>query len=102
MTLKNHERSPLSPRERAGVRRESRDADSIFAMADVQAAAGLEFVRRTATGAGGTSSTASGSAPRWVRLTRTNNTFRAYSSTNGNTWTAIGSATTFTNGPPNP
>jgi hypothetical protein len=30
-----------------------------------------------------------------VRLTRTNNTFSAYYSTNGSTWTAVGSAVTF-------
>jgi hypothetical protein len=32
-----------------------------------------------------------GSAPSWVRLTRTNNTFTAYYSADGNTWTLIGS-----------
>jgi hypothetical protein len=34
--------------------------------------------------------------PKWVRLTRTNNTFRAYSSSDGITWAAIGTSSTFT------
>jgi fibronectin type 3 domain-containing protein len=82
---------------KAGVMiRENLYADSRFAMVDVQPTAGIEFVRRTSTGGAGSTSTLAGSAPRWVRLTRTNNTFRAFSSTDGNTWTAVGTATTFT------
>src|SRR5258708_5244974 len=75
--------------------RENLYADSRFALADVQPTAGLEFITRTSTGASATESMASGTAPKWVRLTRTNNTFRAYSSADGTTWTAIGSAVTF-------
>jgi beta-galactosidase len=76
--------------------RENLYADSRFAMVDVQSTAGLEFARRTSPGSAATTSTASGSPPRWVRLAQTNNTFTAYSSTDGNTWSALGSAATVT------
>jgi regulation of enolase protein 1 (concanavalin A-like superfamily) len=55
---------------------------------------GLNFQRRTATNgvsdgvAGG-----AGAAPYWVRLQRVGNTFTSSVSTNGVTWTTIGSAT---------
>ena len=35
----------------------------------------------------------SGSAPVWVRLVRSGNTFTSYRSTNGTTWTTISSRT---------
>jgi regulation of enolase protein 1 (concanavalin A-like superfamily) len=57
--------------------------------------------RRTATG-GSTSSTASSAnsaLPSWVRLVRTGSTFRAYHSSNGSTWTAIGGGVTVAIGP---
>ena len=85
-----------SANAKAGVMiRQNTDADSAFAMVDVQPTAGLEFATRTANGGSATASTATGSAPRWVRLTRTNNTFRAYASTDGNSWSALGSTVTF-------
>jgi hypothetical protein len=78
---------------KAGVMiRENLYSDSRFAMADVKSTAGIEFVRRTSTGAATNSSGASGTPPRWVRLARTNNTFYAYSSANGSTWTQVGPA----------
>lgn len=84
-----------SANAKAGVMiRENLYSDSRFAMADVQSAAGIEFVRRTSTGASTNSSGASGTPPRWVRLARTNNTFYAYSSANGSTWTQVGPAVT--------
>jgi len=80
---------------KAGVMiRENLYADSRFAMADVESTAGVEFVRRTSTGASTNASGASGTPPRWVRLARTNNSFSAYSSANGSTWSQIGSAVT--------
>jgi beta-galactosidase len=86
-----------SANAQAGVMiRENLYADSRFAMADVQSTAGTEFVRRTGTGSAASTSTGTGTPPRWVRLTRTNNTFQAYSSSNGSTWSAVGSAATFT------
>ncbi len=86
-----------SANAKAGVMiRENLYADSQFAMADVQPSAGMEFVRRNGNGANAVGTTVAGTAPKWVRLTRTNNTFRAYSSSDGNSWTAIGTASTFT------
>jgi beta-galactosidase len=86
-----------SANSKAGVMiRESFYADSQYALADVQSTAGIEFSTRNGDGASAASSTANGTPPEWVRLTRTNNTFRAYSSANGSTWTAIGSPVTFT------
>jgi beta-galactosidase len=82
---------------KAGVMiRENFYADSQYAMADLQSTSGYEFSARNGDKANPSSSTVSGSAPGWVRLTRTNNTFRAYSSPNGSTWTAIGSSVNFT------
>ncbi|MGD0251473.1 MAG: beta-galactosidase GalA [Verrucomicrobiota bacterium] len=86
-----------SANAKAGVMiRENLYADSQYALADVQSTAGVEFNTRNGDGASAASSAVSGTAPEWVRLTRTNNTFRAYSSANGSTWTAIGSAANFT------
>jgi hypothetical protein len=48
-------------------------------------------VRRTTTGGTTTSTSKTGVAiPVWVRLTRSGNTFTAQYSTNGNTWTQVG------------
>jgi len=83
---------------KAGVMiRENLYADSQYALADVQSTAGVEFSARNGDGASASASTVGGiTAPRWVRLTRTNSTFRAYYSSDGNTWTSAGSAVTFT------
>ena len=86
-----------SANAKAGVMiRENLYADSQFAMADVQRSAGTEFVRRNGNGANAVGTTVTGTAPKWVRLTRTNNTFRAYSSSDGTAWAAIGTSSTFT------
>ena len=86
-----------SANAKAGVMiRENLYADSQFAMADVQQSAGMEFVRRNGNGANAVGTTVAGTAPKWVRLTRPNNTFRAYSSSDGTTWAAIGTSSTFT------
>ncbi|MGA9779850.1 MAG: beta-galactosidase GalA [Verrucomicrobiia bacterium] len=73
--------------------RQSLAANSSHAMADVEPSAGIEFIWRNSTGTSAASSVVSGTAPNWVRLTRTNNTFAAYWSPDGNTWTQIGSPT---------
>jgi hypothetical protein len=73
--------------------RESLAANSSHAMADVEAGAGAEFIWRNGTGASASSAVTNGALPGWVRLTRTNNTFTAYSSTDGKTWTEIGTPT---------
>jgi regulation of enolase protein 1 (concanavalin A-like superfamily) len=60
----------------------------------LSAANGLAFQRRVATG-GVTTHTAGGSAtaPYWVRLTRSGNTFTAYKSIDGVNWTLVGTDT---------
>ncbi|MGD0744819.1 MAG: beta-galactosidase GalA [Verrucomicrobiota bacterium] len=75
--------------------RESLAANSRHASADVEASEGIEFLWRTNTGSTSISGVASGlTAPYWVRLTRTNDTFQAYCSPDGNAWAQIGSAVT--------
>jgi hypothetical protein len=60
---------------------------------------GVTFQRRTSTGGSSTSTTTAGiTAPRWVRLVRSGNSFTASYSSNGTSWTAIGSAVTITMG----
>ncbi len=56
------------------------------------------WVRRTATGGSTTSSNSnSGTIPNtWVRLVRSGNTITAYKSTNGTSWTTVGSTTNTT------
>ena len=55
---------------------------------------GIKFLRRTSTG-GSTSSTTVSSlkAPMWLKLVRSGSTFTSYYSTNGTSWTLIGSQT---------
>ena len=84
---------------KAGVMmRETLTAGSKHASMFVSSAKGLAFQRRAATG--GTSTHTSGgtsTAPHWVRVTRRGNTFSAYVSSDGSTWTLVGSqATTMT------
>ena len=80
---------------KAGVMiRESLTAQSPHAMTVASVAKGYAFQRRPDTGvysehtAGG-----SGGPPGWVRLVRTGDLFESYRSTNGSTWTKIGSDT---------
>jgi len=73
--------------------RESLAANSSHAMADVESGAGIEFIWRNGTGASASSAVTNGAPPAWVRLTRTNNTFTAYSSTDGKTWMEVGAPT---------
>jgi hypothetical protein len=80
---------------KAGVMiRETLNANSTFADAIVTSANGTAFQRRTSTG--GTATTTAGPAatvPYWVRIERVGNTFTGSVSTNGTTWTAIGTET---------
>jgi hypothetical protein len=80
---------------KAGVMiRESLNANSTHALVNVTPSAGVEFIRRTTTGGGSTATGNSGiTAPHWVRLVRSGNTFTAYRSADGSTWTTIGSDT---------
>jgi hypothetical protein len=80
---------------KAGVMvRETLDANSVHAFMALTPGNGLSFQRRTTTG--GTSANTSGggaSAPRWVRVTREGSLLTGYASTDGTTWTTVGSAT---------
>ena len=78
----------------AGVMiRESLSAGSRHAFAHITVGHGYAFDRRTETGVesehadGG-----AGSAPGWVRLVRRGSTFEAFQSSDGQTWTSMGSA----------
>jgi beta-galactosidase len=79
--------------------RETLAAGSRRVLADVEpvTSTGIEFIWRATNNGVSSSSTVTGqTAPNWVRLTRTNNTFTAYYSGNGNTWTQIGTPTNIT------
>ncbi len=53
---------------------------------------GVNFQRRITTNAGSEQTTQAGiTAPQWVRLSRSGNTFTGEYSANGNTWTTLGS-----------
>ena len=72
--------------------RESLAANSTHALVDVEPAAGLEFLSRTNTGGITSATSITGAAPKWVRLTRTNNFFLGYWGTDGKTWTLLSAA----------
>ena len=80
---------------KAGVMiRASAAAGAAHAFVLVSAEKGVAFQRRQASG--GTSVSTAGSlsaAPRWIKLTRSGNTFTAYESADGSKWTAMGSDT---------
>jgi regulation of enolase protein 1 (concanavalin A-like superfamily) len=74
--------------------RASLNANSAHAFALVSAAKGVAFQRRRA--AGGQSTNTAGAtvrAPYWVRLVRSGTTVTAYVSSNGTSWTRLGSDT---------
>ncbi len=77
---------------KAGVMiRATLDPGSAHAFMLVSAGKGLAFQRRTA--AGGVSTSTAGplaTAPHWVRLDRAGNSFKAYQSPDGATWTLVG------------
>lgn len=75
--------------------RASLDANSANAFIAVTPANGVSFqTRSTAGGTSGFNNTTGLVAPYWIRLVRSGNTFTAYRSPNGVTWTQQGSATT--------
>jgi len=77
----------------AGVMiRETLNANSTHASLLVTAAKGLQFKTRSTTGGTTSKTTVNGiTAPYWVRVVRTGNTFTASRSSNGVTWTVVGS-----------
>ncbi|HMD54064.1 MAG TPA: RICIN domain-containing protein [Phycisphaerae bacterium] len=82
---------------KAGVMfRNSNAANDLFADVVVKpAGGGLEFQwRSTVGGSASATSVSIGNEPVWVRLVRSGNNFSAYYSTNGTTWTQIGTAET--------
>jgi regulation of enolase protein 1 (concanavalin A-like superfamily) len=74
--------------------RASTAANAAHAFMLVSTGKGLAFQRRS-TGGGSSVHTSggSGTAPRWVRLTRNGDVITAYASTDGASWTTVGSAT---------
>jgi regulation of enolase protein 1 (concanavalin A-like superfamily) len=80
---------------KAGVMiRETQNAGSAHAFMLVSAGKGVAFQRRDVTD--GTSVSTAGSAstaPHWVRLTRSGNTFTAYESSDGTSWMQVGTDT---------
>jgi GH18 family chitinase/regulation of enolase protein 1 (concanavalin A-like superfamily) len=80
---------------KAGVMiRETLSADSKHAGTFVTAANGVAFQRRlTAAGASTDTHTTGLAAPHWVRVVRSGSTFTSYRSTDGSTWTQVGTDT---------
>ena len=75
--------------------RESTAAGSMNAAVLITPANGVTFQRRTSTDGGTTATIVGGvTAPRWVRLVRTANSFAAYYSSNGLAWTQVGTSQT--------
>jgi phosphatidylserine/phosphatidylglycerophosphate/cardiolipin synthase-like enzyme len=80
---------------KAGVMmRETLAAGSQHAMMVVSAERGLAFQRRAAAGGSMVHTAgATATAPHWVRLARAGDTFSAYTSADGTTWTLVGTHT---------
>lgn len=75
--------------------RESTAAGSKFALVNLTPGGGIEFLYRTATGGSCSFANVTGLvAPYWVRVTRTSNSFAAFYSSNGTSWTQLGTAQT--------
>jgi regulation of enolase protein 1 (concanavalin A-like superfamily) len=82
------------PWAKAGVMiRETTAAGSRQVYAGVTPTNGLELLRREQTDGATTPLGAAGGAPRWIRLVRAGNVFTASASTDGVSWTTIGSVT---------
>jgi regulation of enolase protein 1 (concanavalin A-like superfamily) len=74
--------------------RASLNANAAHAYALVSAAKGTAFQRRTANGGGSTNTVGpNAKTPYWVRLVRSGTTVTAYVSSNGTSWTKLGSDT---------
>jgi len=83
------------PWAKAGVMiRESLTAGSRHVYMALTSGNGLAFQRRVATdGVSTHTSGGAGTAPYWIRLTRVGNLLTGYRSTDGITWTTVGSET---------
>jgi regulation of enolase protein 1 (concanavalin A-like superfamily) len=80
---------------KAGVMiRETLNDNARHAMVALTPGNGVAFQNRTSTGGLSTEAHTAGlTAPYWVRVVRSGNTFTAYRSTNGSSWTSMGSVT---------
>ncbi len=98
ITAKVNSLQNTDPWAKSGVMiRESLAANSAHVDCHVTSGNGISFQLRATTGGTTTSTIASGiSAPYWVRVQRTGNSFSAFRSANGTTWTQVGTATTVT------
>jgi regulation of enolase protein 1 (concanavalin A-like superfamily) len=85
--------SNTDPWAKAGVMiREVLEPGSVHTMIVVTPGNGVSLQRRVNAGAGSDETTVTDiTAPQWVRVTRSGNTFTGEYSDNGNTWTALGS-----------
>ena len=85
----------VQPWSKAGVMvRESLAANAAFGMMFISASSGSAFHKRLSTGASRMSTTGTVvSAPYWVRLERSGSVLTASQSSNGVTWTTIGTMT---------
>ena len=73
--------------------RESLDADAAHGMVIASSSKGLAFQRRRTTGGTSLSTSAAGQAPIWLKLERRQSSVIAYRSSNGTTWSRIGTDT---------
>jgi endo-1,4-beta-xylanase len=87
--------SHINSASKAGVMiRESLDTNAANAFIGVTPGNGVVFQYRSSTGGGSFSNNATGmSAPYWVKLVRSGNTFTGSYSSDGSSWTQLGSAT---------
>lgn len=85
------------PWAKAGLMfRESTAGNSRNVMVNLTASNGVLLQRRLNPGESSSNTIVSGkSAPQWLKLTRSGNTFTGYWSADGSTWTQIGSPVTF-------
>jgi aryl-phospho-beta-D-glucosidase BglC (GH1 family) len=82
------------PWAKAGLTvRETLQFDSANAVAALSAQNGTLLSYRTATSGSSSSVGSTGSAPCWLKLVRSGNTFTGYQASNTNNWSQIGSAT---------
>jgi regulation of enolase protein 1 (concanavalin A-like superfamily) len=93
ITAKVYSQTNSNSWAKAGVMiRETLNANSKHAMAIISPSNGVRFQHRSSTGGSSTDvSGGSGTAPVWLRVTRSGSTFTAYRSSDGATWTQIGS-----------
>jgi hypothetical protein len=79
---------------KAGVMiRESLAANSTHASVFATPSSGILFQRRTTTGGTSVNTTATGTAPSWLRMKRVGSSLTAFNSADGITWAVIGSVT---------